>query len=48
MDKEGHGGKGTMSNEQVASETKGVMVKLLATVDLGSEIKDGAAVSPVA
>jgi quercetin dioxygenase-like cupin family protein len=29
----------TMSNEQVAPETKGVMVKLLATVDLGPEIE---------
>jgi quercetin dioxygenase-like cupin family protein len=29
----------TMSNEQVAPETKGVTVKLLATVDLGPEIE---------
>jgi quercetin dioxygenase-like cupin family protein len=29
----------TMSNEQVAPETKGVAVKLLATVDLGPEIE---------
>ena len=29
----------TMSNEQVAPETKGVTVKLLTTVDLGSEIE---------
>ena len=29
----------TMSNEQVAPETKGVTVKLLATVDLGLEIE---------
>ncbi|MFZ1202642.1 MAG: hypothetical protein WAO07_20940 [Desulfobacterales bacterium] len=28
-----------MSNEQVAPETKGVTVKLLATVDLGPEIE---------
>ena len=28
-----------MSNEQAASETKGVTVKLLAMVDLGSEIE---------
>jgi quercetin dioxygenase-like cupin family protein len=28
-----------MGNEQVAPETKGVMVKLLATVDLGPEIE---------
>ena len=28
-----------MSNEQVAHETKGVTVKLLATVDLGPEIE---------
>lgn len=28
-----------MSNEQVAPETKGVAVKLLATVDLGPEIE---------
>ena len=28
-----------MSNEQVAPETKGVSVKLLATVDLGPEIE---------
>jgi quercetin dioxygenase-like cupin family protein len=28
-----------MKNEQTAPETKGVTVKLLATVDLGSEIK---------
>ena len=28
-----------MSNEQVAPETKGVTVKLLATVDLGAEIE---------
>src|SRR6266508_3713541 len=29
----------TMSNEQVAPETKGVTVKLLTTVDLGPEIE---------
>jgi quercetin dioxygenase-like cupin family protein len=29
----------TMSNEQVAPETKGVTAKLLATVDLGPEIE---------
>ena len=29
----------TVSNEQVAPETKGVTVKLLATVDLGPEIE---------
>ena len=29
----------TMSNERVAPETKGVAVKLLATVDLGPEIE---------
>jgi len=29
----------TMSNDQVAPETKGVTVKLLATVDLGPEIE---------
>jgi quercetin dioxygenase-like cupin family protein len=28
-----------MSNEQVAPETKGVTVRLLATVDLGAEIE---------
>ena len=28
-----------MSNERVALETKGVTVKLLATVDLGPEIR---------
>jgi quercetin dioxygenase-like cupin family protein len=28
-----------MSNEQVAPETKGITVKLLATVDLGTEIE---------
>ena len=28
-----------MSNERVAPETKGVTVKLLATVDLGPEIE---------
>ena len=28
-----------MSNEQVAPETKGISVKLLATVDLGPEIE---------
>jgi hypothetical protein len=28
-----------MGNEQVAPETKGVAVKLLATVDLGPEIE---------
>jgi hypothetical protein len=28
-----------MSNEQAAHETKGVAVKLLATVDLGPEIE---------
>ena len=33
----------TMSNEQVAPETKGVTVKLLATVDLGPEIEGMAA-----
>jgi quercetin dioxygenase-like cupin family protein len=31
--------EGTMSNELVAPETKGVTVKLLATVDLGPEIE---------
>lgn len=32
------GKEGTMSSEQVAPKTKGVTVKLLATVDLGPEI----------
>jgi hypothetical protein len=34
-----------MSNEQVAPETKGVTVKLLATVDLGPEIEGRAPTS---
>jgi hypothetical protein len=32
-------GESAMSNEQVAPETKGVTVKVLATVDLGPEIE---------
>jgi len=36
---EGYSEKNTMSNEPVAPETKGVTVKLLATVDLGPEIE---------
>jgi quercetin dioxygenase-like cupin family protein len=34
-----YGERNTMSNEQGAPETKGVTVKLLATVDLGPEIE---------
>lgn len=37
-----------MSNEQVAPETKGVTVQLLATIDLGPEIEGMAATAPVA
>jgi len=36
-----------MSNEQAAPETKGVTVKLLATVDLGPDIEPGGMIGPI-